>query len=100
MVHLGLLLAVFRVFRIEGWAFQTLVTIAIYALPVHYLLPFRWKKPLFIAVSIAGMAWVFGPATSACVLTGSALLIGTCFLPIAWRWRAAIVAALAAGCWP
>jgi alginate O-acetyltransferase complex protein AlgI len=94
LAHLGLMYAVFKVFRVEGRAFQMLVAFALAALPVHYLLPFRWKKPFFVAVSIAGMAWIFGLATSACVLTGSALLIGTCFLPIAWGWRASIVAAL------
>jgi D-alanyl-lipoteichoic acid acyltransferase DltB (MBOAT superfamily) len=94
LAHLGLLYAVFKVFRIEGRSFQMLVAIALAALPVHYLLPYRWKKPFFIAVSIAGMAWVFGVSTSVCVLAGSLILIGTCYLPIAWPWRAAIVAGL------
>jgi D-alanyl-lipoteichoic acid acyltransferase DltB (MBOAT superfamily) len=40
------------------------------------------------------MAWVFGTATSVFVLALAALLIGACFLPIAWRWRASIVASL------
>ena len=51
-VYLALLLAVFKVYRIEerafqGRAFQMLVTLALAALPVHYLAPFRWKKPCF-----------------------------------------------------
>ena len=37
LAHLGLLLAVFKVYRIEGRAFQMLVTLALAALPVHYL---------------------------------------------------------------
>ena len=56
LAHLGLFLAVFKVYRVEGRAFQLLVALALAALPVHYLLPYRWKKPLFVAVSIAGLA--------------------------------------------
>ena len=44
LAFLGLLLVVFKVYRIEerayqGHAFQTLVTLAFLALPVHYLTP-------------------------------------------------------------
>jgi hypothetical protein len=95
--HLGLLLAVFVKFRLEGRAFQMLVAFALAALPVHYLLPYRWKKPCFVAASIAGLAWVFGAATTGYVLALSALLIGVCYLPIAWGFRAAILAATATG---
>jgi alginate O-acetyltransferase complex protein AlgI len=93
--HLALMFAVFRAFRVEGRAFQTLVLFALAALPVHYLLPYRWKKPLFVAVSMAGLAWVFGTETAAIVLALSALLIGVCYLPAPWTARAGIVAALA-----
>ena len=99
--HLALLLAVFRVYRLEerpfqGRAFQTLVTIALLALPLHYLAPFRWKKPLFVAVSIAGLFGVCGVSVAATVLLFAGVLIGTCFLPIPWIGRAAICAAMAA----
>src|SRR6516162_7962835 len=53
--HLGLLLAVFHVYRVETPAFRILATVAAIALPAHYLAPYRWKKPLFVAVSIAGL---------------------------------------------
>ena len=99
LAHLGLLLAVlnvYRVDRLQNRAIQTLLLIALAALPVHYLLPYRWKKPMFVAVSIAGLAWIFGMATSAVVLALSAVLIGVCYLPLAWPARAAIVAALTA----
>jgi len=95
LAHLGLLLAVFKVFRIEGRAFQSLVTIALAALPVHYLLAYRWKKPFFVAVSITGLTWVFGLTTSTWILALSAPLIGVTFLPIAWHARAGIIAAMA-----
>jgi hypothetical protein len=95
--HLGLLLAVFKVFRLEGRAFQMLVTFALMALPVHYWLPYRWKKPCFLAVSVAGLTWIFGAATAGFVLALAAMLIGVCYLPIAWNARAAILAAIGVG---
>jgi hypothetical protein len=95
LAHLGLLLAVFKVYRLEGRAFQTMVAFALAALPVHYALPYRYKKPCFLAVSIAGLAWIFGTVTTGYVLALSAVLIAACYLPIAWKIRAAIVAGLA-----
>ncbi len=57
----------------------------------------RWKKPCFVAVSIAGLAWVFGVFTTGFVLAMAAALIGDCYLPIAWKLRAPILAGLAIG---
>src|SRR5271168_4847465 len=99
-VYMALLLAVFKVYRIEerafqGRAFQTLVTLALFALPFHYLAPFRWKKPLFVALSVGGLFWIFGAQVAAVVLASSALLIGICFLPVPWIARAAAVGAVA-----
>jgi len=96
LAHLGLLLAVFRQYNLEGRAFQGLVTLALAALPIHYALPYRLKKPAFVALSVAGLAWALGANVAAVVLPAAALLIGACFLPIRWGARAAIVAALGA----
>jgi hypothetical protein len=101
LVYLALLVAVFKVYRIEerafqGRAFQMLATLALAALPLHYLAPFRWKKPLFVAVSIVGLFWVFGIQVAALVLTLAAILIGTCYLPIPWIGRAGVLATVAA----
>ena len=88
-LYLALLLAVFKVYRIEerafqGRAFQMLVTLALAALPVHYMAPFRWKKPLFVAISILGLFCVCGTQVAAIVLGLATVLIGICFLPIPW----------------
>ena len=69
LIHLALLVAVFKVYHLEerpyqGRTFQNLAILALLALPIHYLAPFRWKKPCFIAVSIAGLFWVGGGWTS------------------------------------
>jgi hypothetical protein len=101
LIHLALLVAVFRVYHLEerpyqGRTFQNLAMLALAAFPIHYLAPYRWKKPCFVAVSIAGLFWVGGAATAALVLALAALLIGICYLPIAWSARATACAATAA----
>jgi alginate O-acetyltransferase complex protein AlgI len=100
LVFLGLLLLVFKVYRIEerayqGRTFQMLTTLAFLAMPVHYLVPFRWKKHFFVGVSMAGLYWVFGIQVAAIVFVCATVLIGICLLPIRWIGRAAIVVTLA-----
>ena len=101
LTHLALLLAVFHVYQVEqrafqGHAFESLMTLALLAMPAHYLAPLRWKKPLFVAVSIGGLLTVAGPWASAVVLAVAAAFMGVCYLPIPWAARAASCAAMAA----
>src|SRR5262249_34787732 len=98
--YLALLLGVFHCYQVErrafqGHTFESLVTLALLAMPAHYLAPLRWKKPLFAVVSIVGLFLVAGPSASAVVLAVAAAFIGTCYLPIPWAARAAACAALA-----
>jgi D-alanyl-lipoteichoic acid acyltransferase DltB (MBOAT superfamily) len=95
MLQLGLLVVIFKRYQIEGRAFLALATLALGALPVHYLAPYRCKKPLFLAVSVIGLFWVFGSEVAWMVLGMSALLIGICFLPVAWGVRAGCLATVA-----
>ncbi|MFO0892654.1 MAG: hypothetical protein U0790_26365 [Isosphaeraceae bacterium] len=96
MTQLGLLLCLFYRFQVEGRAFINLVTLATAALPVHYLAPFRWKKPLFLATSLAGLFLVFGTQDGAIVLAMASGLIGICLLPIPWAARAVALGAVGA----
>ena len=95
LAHLGLMLAVFKVYDIEGRAFQMLVALALVAVPVHYALPCRWKKPLFAGVSVVGLCLVFGAVAACWILGLGAAFIALCYAPVAWRYRAGAVAALA-----
>jgi D-alanyl-lipoteichoic acid acyltransferase DltB (MBOAT superfamily) len=96
LAHLGLLVAVFKEYKLEGRAFEILSYVALAALPVHYALPYRWKKPAFLAASLVGLGWVFGPAVAAVVVGLAAALIGVCYLPAPWTVRASLVGLLAA----
>ncbi len=97
--HLALLLAVIKVYEIEGRALFLLISIALAALPVHYLLDFRWKKPFFLATSFVGLFAVFGAVPGLVISALTLTFIGVCRLPVAWTIRAAIVgtSALALG---
>ena len=94
LAHLGVMVLVFVVYRLEGPAFQGIAAASFFALPVHYALPYRWKRPFFVALSIGALIAVFGPAAGAIVLAASALMIGACYLPIPWIARAGLVAAI------
>ena len=95
IVHLLLMQLIFDAFRLETRLFRALVLLATAALPVHYMAPYRWKKPIFVAVSILGMIVVNGLSASAGVLAVSAVLLVFATAPFPWRARALLIAALA-----
>lgn len=82
LAHLALLLAVARVYRIEGRGFQLVLAVAAAALPLHYLAHYRWKKLIFVAASITSLFWVLGLDHARYVVPIGTALIGVCFLPI------------------
>ncbi|WP_435008890.1 hypothetical protein P12x_000141 [Tundrisphaera lichenicola] len=90
--HLALILAVMKVYRVEGRALFLLTSIALAALPVHYLLTHKWKKPFFLAMSVVGLFVVFGIGPASAITALALALIGVCRLPIAWSSRVAIIA--------
>jgi D-alanyl-lipoteichoic acid acyltransferase DltB (MBOAT superfamily) len=98
LAHLGLLLALFKVYNVETRGFQRLFLFAVAVLPAHYAAPYRWKKSLFVAASLAALAWIVDPATLLAALGLAAVLIGVCYLPVAWGVRAGLVAAVAGLC--
>jgi alginate O-acetyltransferase complex protein AlgI len=92
LAHLALLVVVFRVYRLEGRAFQILGLATLAALPTHYLLPFRWKQPFLVAASIAALGAVFGAGVAAAVVALALGLVAVCRLPIAWPARVGLLA--------
>jgi alginate O-acetyltransferase complex protein AlgI len=95
MAQLGLMLAVFDAYRLETRSFRILVLLATATLPVHFLTPFPWKKPLFVAVSILAMIVVHGMSNSGGVLGLSAGFLVLAAVPMSWRLRVGLNAALA-----
>lgn len=93
--HLALLVGVFFTYRLEGRAFQLLSVLAALSLPIHYALPYRWKKTFFLGVSLLGLLLVYGVSTAAVVVPTGAGLILLARLPIPWMLRAGLMAAIA-----
>lgn len=94
LLYFGLIFAVCRLYQMEGRAFQVLLQVAGVAFPVHYLAPYRWKKAVFLAASVAGLFLVFGLEAGAVVSGLAALMIAVSRLPISWNARAATIAAI------
>ncbi len=95
MAELAVMLAVFDAYRIETRSFRLIVLLAAATLPLHYLAPYRWKKPLFVAISILGMVLVNGISTSGGVLAISAVLLVLAASPLPWGIRVGLIAAMA-----
>ena len=95
LAHLGLILAVAARYRLEGRGFLILLAVTAAALPVHHFLPFRLKKPGFLAASLAGFALVFGLTTAAIVVAMGLILIAVARCPLRWGTRAAAMAGAA-----
>ena len=93
--HLGLILAVAWRYRLEGRGFLILLAVATAALPIHYALPFRFKKPAFLAASLIGLLLVFGPTTAAIVSAMGLALIALARCPVRWGVRVGAMAASA-----
>ena len=97
MARLGLLLGLVMVYRLEGRAFQWVTGLACVSLPVHYALPFAWKKPFFVAVSVAALGLILGAVAALAVVAVTCLLIGLCRAPVAFGVRVVLAACVGVG---
>ena len=95
-VQLGLILVLLRQFQIESAAFRFIAVIAFGAFVVHALLPLRVRLPFFSAVSLLCIPLTLGWVNGLWLIAIGAALIGACHLPIAVKWRAALLLTLAA----
>ncbi len=95
--HVALFYALFEVYSLEGRGLRLVTLTALAALPIHYLLPYRWKQPFFIAASIGGLFWVFGAVVGSITVALTLGLVLLASLPIAWGWRAGLVALFGLG---
>ncbi len=94
--QLVLVLLALRQFQIESGAFRTLAAVAFAGWFVNALLPLAWRLPFFALLSLASIPLVLGTENALWLIGIGAALIGTCHLPIAVRWRAALLLGLGA----
>lgn len=91
VAQLALLTVVLRQFQIESAGFLRLALLAFGGFAVHALLPLRYRLPFFLALSIAGLVLVLNVINAAWILAIGLILIGMCHVPIAFRWRCALL---------
>jgi len=87
ILQLGLLALVIHKFQIESVVFFRLALLAFAGFVVHALLPFRFRLPFFLVLSLAGIGLVLGLKSAIWLIAIGAALIGICHLPVSFRIR-------------
>jgi len=95
MMQLGLLLGVFALYDLEDPAFGVLSLLVTGGFAIHYWLPFEWKERFYIGWSLAGAFVLLSPVVAALTIVIGLMLFGIVALPVAFRWRLAIVGVVA-----
>jgi D-alanyl-lipoteichoic acid acyltransferase DltB (MBOAT superfamily) len=107
-LQFALLLVVIERFSLESQAFRSLLVMVFAGFAIHHNLPDRWRQPFFLLISLGSVAWVLGmDATGWDAATGLGRLglifliggglVSLCHLPIAYRWRVAILLLVGVG---
>ena len=94
--ELGLLTLVVSTFDIESSAFFRVMTVACGGFVLHHFTPARVRLPVFVLVSLTGIARVLGPANGAQIVALGLVLIGLAHLRIRFGWRVALILAIGA----
>jgi len=95
VVQVALAIAAIWQFQIEGRAFFALALLCGVGFLIHALLPFAYRLPFFLVLSVVTVPWVLGAAPGVWVVGLTLLVVGVCHLPI--RWSRRVVAVAAAG---
>ena len=92
VIQLGLIVLALWRYRIEtSQRFQYLLPLIFFGFIVHHLLPERYRRAFFLALSLAGIMLVL-PFPHSLVLIAMALgLVGLCHLPISLRARVGLI---------
>jgi hypothetical protein len=94
-VQLSLLLLVFDLYRLESRTFLTLSLLIVGGFVVSYWLPFRFKEPFFIALSVGGAFLLLDPVVASLLIGAGGILFAIIRSGLDFRWR--VVAILAFG---
>jgi D-alanyl-lipoteichoic acid acyltransferase DltB (MBOAT superfamily) len=97
IVQLALAVVVVRLYDIEGETFRKVMYLVAGGFVVNMLLPLAWRLRFFVALSLAGLFWVFGVADGAWMLGLGLVLIAACHLPVSFKVRVLVLLVLAAG---
>ena len=96
VIPLALLLFTFKVYNLEQPAFFRLACIVFGGFVVSYWLPFRYKEPFVILLSLAGAYVLLSPLVASLLIAVGLLLFGIIRSGLEFRWR--VLALLAVLC--
>ena len=93
LAQLGLLALLFRVFVLEEPTFALLTRLAFGGFAVHYWLPFRYKEPFWIGLSMAGSFVLLDPVVAALLVGSGLVFFAVLRSGLSYRVRVSIVVA-------
>src|SRR5207244_6557583 len=92
-VQLGLLVLLIQQFNLISPLFEhQIVLLIFFGFLVHYLLPFWFRLPFFLFLSLSTIVCVFGVVQAGWLVAIGLALIGLCHLPLPFKLRIALVA--------
>src|SRR5271166_1607222 len=86
-IPLALLLLTFRAYNLEQPAFFRLACIVFGGFAVSYWLPFRYKEPFLILLSLTGAYLLLSPLVASLLIGVGLLIFGIVRSGIEFRWR-------------
>jgi hypothetical protein len=98
VVPLALLLLTFKVFRLEQPAFFSLACLVFGGFAVSYWLPFRFKEPFLILLSLAGAYVLLSPAVASLLIAVGLMLFAIVRSGLDFRWRVLLLLGVLAIC--
>lgn len=81
IAQLALVVLVVHTYQIEGAPFFKVMVLTALGFVVSMVLPLAHRLPMFVALSLAGIFWVFGPADGAWMIALGLVLLGLCHVP-------------------
>jgi hypothetical protein len=91
ILQLALLALIIRQFSLESAAFYRVTLLAFAGFVVHALLPFRYRMPFFVVLSMGAIWTVFGVGSGLTLVALGLVLIGICHLPVRIGTRLALL---------
>ncbi|MGE3539949.1 MAG: hypothetical protein AB7N91_21255 [Candidatus Tectimicrobiota bacterium] len=91
VVQLACLLLVIRQFQLENQAFLQVASLAFTGALVHAILPFPYRLPFFLLLSLLGIGFIFGAIDGIYIISLGLMIIAICHLPVAFRNRVALL---------
>ena len=94
---LALLLLTFKIYNLEQPAFFKLACIVFSGFAISYWLPFRYKEPFVILLSLAGAYVLLSPLVASLLIVAGLLLFGIIRSGLEFRWRVLVLVTILCG---